>query len=380
MTKRLNHGSYEVLLSMLMFWLLAGLLCLLTVAALLMIKPPTAQLHSGRGEATLAIYKDQLNELDRDVAAGALGTEEADAQRTEISRRLLAASREIGTLSGVNSKFPKLLVLVVPLLAAALYSQVGRLGLNDLPREQRLAAAETSNDWEALIARVEDQLVKNPKDIQGWKLLIPNYLNLGRYGDAAHAMTQVIALEGPSADRLADLGEALVFENNGLVTSRSVAIIGEALKLNANNPKAQYYAALGMAQEGKTVEAKQLFQTVLAEAPVDAPYRSAVETQLAKLQPSASAPNISDQQVKAGQDMAPEDRMAMIRSMVDGLDEKLKSAPNDVEGWLRLIRARSVLGESDKALAALATARGVFASQPEPAKLLENLAQELKLK
>jgi cytochrome c-type biogenesis protein CcmH len=365
---------------MLMFWLLAGLLCLLTVAALLMIKPPTAQPHSGRGEATLAIYQDQLNELDRDVAAGALGTEEADAQRTEISRRLLAASREIGTLSGVSSKFPKLLVLVVPLLAAALYSQVGRLGLNDLPREQRLAAAETSNDWEALIARVEDQLVKNPKDIQGWKLLIPNYLNLGRYGDAAHAMTQVIALEGPSSDRLADLGEALVFENNGLVTSRSVAIIGEALKLNANNPKAQYYAALGMAQEGKTVEAKQLFQTVLAEAPVDAPYRSAVETQLAKLQPSASAPNISDQQVKAGQAMAPEDRMAMIRSMVDGLDEKLKSTPNDVEGWLRLIRARSVLGENDKALVALATARGVFASQPEPAKLLENLAQELKLK
>jgi hypothetical protein len=39
-----------------------------------------------------------------------------------------------------------------------------------------------------------------------------------------------------------------------------------------------------------------------------------------------------------------------------------------------------VLGENDKALAALATARGVFASQPEPAKLLENLAQELKLK
>jgi cytochrome c-type biogenesis protein CcmH len=78
--------------------------------------------------------------------------------------------------------------------------------------------------------------------------------------------------------------------------------------------------------------------------------------------------------------MQPEDRMAMIRSMVEGLDEKLKANPDDVAGWLRLIRARSVLQETDKAVAALATARNTFAANPDNLKLIDTLAQELNLK
>ena len=78
--------------------------------------------------------------------------------------------------------------------------------------------------------------------------------------------------------------------------------------------------------------------------------------------------------------MTPGERIAMIRGMVDGLDEKLKSNPQDIEGWLRLIRARTVLGDSEKASAALATARATFATNAADIKLIEDLAQELKLK
>jgi cytochrome c-type biogenesis protein CcmH len=78
--------------------------------------------------------------------------------------------------------------------------------------------------------------------------------------------------------------------------------------------------------------------------------------------------------------MTPENRMAMIRSMVDGLDEKLKTNPDDVEGWLRLIRARTVLKEDNEAAAALATARATFATNPANVKVLNDLAIELKLK
>jgi cytochrome c-type biogenesis protein CcmH len=96
--------------------------------------------------------------------------------------------------------------------------------------------------------------------------------------------------------------------------------------------------------------------------------------------PTSTAPQISTEQVQNGEAMKPEERTAMIRSMVDGLDEKLKANPEDIEGWLRLIQARTVLGEVDKAKSALAIARATFATNSVNMKLLDDLATELKLK
>jgi cytochrome c-type biogenesis protein CcmH len=364
---------------MVMFWLLAAILCAGVVLLLLSSGGQNEAINSGRNDAALAIYKDQLIELDRDVASGVIAGDEAEAQRTEISRRLLAVGRETQTQVS-SSSFPKYLVLAVPLLAALLYSQVGRYGLPDVPRAERLAAAETTNDWDALIARVEQQLEKDPSDLEGWKLLVPNYLNIGRYGDAANAMGKIAALQGPSPELYANMAEALVFENNGLVTPRSIALVDGALKLDGKHPKALYYHGLALAQEGKSEDAKATFKTLLALAPPDAPWRGNVEKQLAKLEPNAAAPKLSPEQMQNATSMTPEDRMAMIRSMVDGLDEKLKANPDDVEGWLRLIRARVVLNEPENAAMAFETARNRFAAKPDTLKLIDALASELNLK
>jgi cytochrome c-type biogenesis protein CcmH len=365
---------------MLVFWLLAAILCLATVLMLLAVKAPIGLAEAGRSEGALAIYKDQLAELDRDVAAGVVGAEEAEAQRTEISRRLLAAGREVSEVKTASQKFPKVWVLAVPLFAAAVYSQVGNLGSPDVPRAERLAAAETSNDWEALIARVEQQLEKDPKDAQGWKLLASNYMAMGRFGDAAKAMTRIAEIEGPTPAIYADIAEALVAENKGLMTDQSEAVVAEALKLDAKQPKAQFYAALSLAQKGKKTEAKSAFENLLAQAPPDAPWRATVVAEIAKLQTSATAPQISEEQMQGAEGMAPADRTAMIKGMVDGLDEKLKTNPDDIEGWLRLIRARTVLQDGEKAVAALTTARTTFATKPEQLKALDDLAKELNLK
>lgn len=365
---------------MLMFWLLAAVLCLATIGMLLAVKAPRGATLGGRSEGALAIYKDQLAELDRDVAAGVVGADEAEAQRIEISRRLLTVGREVTPTLPLTQRFPKLLVLSVPLLAAALYYHLGSLGLADVPRQQRLAAAETTNDWDALIARVEQQLEKNPKDLEGWQLLVPNYLNMGRYKDAAAAMGHIAEIRGPTAELYANIAEALVADNSGLMTAQSVNIVAEALKLDPKHPKALFYSALGLAQEGKTAEAKAAYTSLLAVAPPNAPWRKSIENEIAKLQPLAAAPRISEEQMQGAQAMAPEERTAMIRGMVDGLDEKLKANPQDIEGWLRLIRARTVLQDNDKAVLALATARATFATKPEQLKALDDLAIELNLK
>lgn len=365
---------------MLMFWLVAAGLCLATLFMLVAAKAPDRTVHAGHSDGALEIYKDQLVELDRDVAAGVVGADEAEAQRIEISRRILTVGRDRAVASPLQHQFPKVLVIAVPLLAAALYSQIGRYDLPDVPRDQRLAAAETTNDWEALIARVEQQLQKNPNDLQGWQLLVPNYLSMGRYNDAVEAMGKIAEISSPTAEIYANMAEALVTENKGLMTARSIAITSEALKLDGKHPKALFYSGLGLAQEGKTVEAKATFTTLLALAPPNAPWRTTVENEIAKLKPSATAPQISAEQMQGAAGMAPEDRIAMIRGMVDGLDEKLKTNPSDIEGWLRLIRARTVLNEAEKAVAALTIARTTFATMPEQLKALDDLAKELNLK
>ena len=367
---------------MLMFWLLAGLLCVVTVAALLATGVAQTMQPLIRSEGALAIYKDQLAELERDVASGSLGNSEAESQRIEVSRRLLLASREQVQTEPYKSRFPKALVLVVPLLAAALYWQLGHYNMPDVPRAERLAAADTSNsnDFNAMIARVEAQLDKQPDDVEGWKLLVPNYLTMGRFGDAANAMAQIIRISGPTSVLYADMGEAMVYGNNGLMTAQSVAIFDEALKLDKNNAKALFYRGIGLSQEGKSAEAKATFQNLLANAPANAPWKQAVEQQLAKLDPNGAAPKIGAGEMQNAEGMKPEERVAMIRGMVDGLDEKLKSNAQDIEGWLRLIRARTVLGDADKATAALATARATFATNAVDMKRIEDLAQELKLK
>jgi cytochrome c-type biogenesis protein CcmH len=376
---------------MLMFWLPAAILCLATVAALLALKSPGPT--PARGEGALAIYKDQLTELDRDLAAGTISGDEAEAQRTEISRRLLAAAKAQDTPATASAAFPRLTVLAVPLLALLIYWQVGSHTMADAPRAERLAKAEqilaslrdnpnadaSALDWDATLAVVEEQQAKTPDNVLGWKFLATSYLNLRRYGQAATAMSEVIRISGPSASLYADLAETLVFENKGLMGARSVAIIDAALKLDPQHPKALYYQALGLVQEGKPAEAKAIYERLLTDAPADAPWRQAVTAQLAKLNPSASAPQLSAEQMQSGEAMSADQQTAMIRSMVDGLGEKLKSDPGDVEGWLRLIRARTVLGEQDKAQAALATARATFATNAANMKLLNDLAMELKL-
>ena len=91
------------------------------------------------------------------------------------------------------------------------------------------------------------------------------------------------------------------------------------------------------------------------------------------------APALSQEQMAAAQNMNAADREAMIRSMVNGLEARLQSNGDDIEGWQRLIRARVVLGEMDKAKAAYGKARGHFGNKPDALATLEATAKELKI-
>ena len=359
------------------FWLPALILAAIVMFALAGV---TAWLSSraNTGEGGLAVLKHQLAELDADVAAQRIDAAESEGLRNELSRRILAAARQEKSPVGhsANGKFAFLTALV-PLAAVAIYLQIGQPTMPDAPRAERLANAQKNKDTEAMVAQVEDHLAQKPDDVEGWKLLAPIYMDMGRFADAAGAQLQIMALTGETADLKAGVAEALTLRDQGMMPEAAIAAAMEAYALNSKNPKAQFYRALALSQQGKKAESEAAFKLLLANSPPDAPWRGAVEAQLKRF--SGAAPSLAPGQAEAVASMSPEEQKAMIRSMVEGLDQRLASNGDDIEGWLRLIRARSVLGEMEKATMALAKARGLFGQKPTELAALNDLAKELKL-
>jgi cytochrome c-type biogenesis protein CcmH len=324
--------------------------------------------------------EQQLTELDADVAAGRIAASDVEGLRVELGRRILMAGRQHnGAQAAQPRKGSLALAALVPLAVALIYTQVGSPGMPDVPRAQRLADATKNGDIEGQVAQIEDHLSSKPDDVEGWKLLAPIYMDMGRFADAAGAQLQLMALTGETAELKAGVAEALTLRDKGLMPELAISSAMDAFRLDAANPKAQFYHALAMAQQGEQIKALNAFNAMLAAAPANAPWRRAVEDQIKRLTASGAAPQISKEQAADVTKMAPADQQAMIRGMVDGLDAKLAAKGDDLEGWLRLIRARTVLGESDKAGAALTKARGLFVSNKDALTAINDLAKELKL-
>lgn len=361
----------------------ASLLSLATAAALFWgARRMGSREGTDPAAAQTVIYKDQLAEIEADLARGLVQPAEAEAHRTEVARRLLAVSAETSQFRPAARNWLLVLpVLLVPLLAAAIYVKTGAPRLPDLPQAQRLANAETEGDLDAMVYKVEQHLAAHPDDISGWQVILPSYRAVGRYADAIQATRRIIALKGPTADLYADLSELHMFAGNGLMPAEGLAAAQEALKLDPKHSKARYYEAMGLKQDGQHDAALAAFQSLLAESPADAPWRKSVEKEIASLKQTATAaPGPTPEQVQAAGDMSASDQQAMIRGMVDGLAAKLEADPKNLDGWLRLIRARVVLKEADLAQSALEKARATFDGDQGALAQFSALAQELGLK
>ena len=358
-------------------------MAILTAAASLTVLMP---LYRARRAATpapeVSIYRDQLRELDREVGDGLVPAGEANAARTEISRRLLRAADASGmaTPEGEGMRRPAALVAIVaiPVAALGLYLFLGSPSLPDQPLAARLAAPPDTQDVAALVARVESHLAKDPDDGRGWELLGPVYLRLGRNDDAAKAFANSIRTLGSTSEREADLGEAIVRANDGTVTADARKAFERAGVLDPKSLRPRFYTALALSQDGRKDEAVAAWKALLAEAPAGgAAWADVARSALAELEAPAGAPTPGPtaDDVKAAADMSAEDRQAMIAGMVETLSERLKTDPGDADGWARLVRSYMVLGDRPKAEEALARARLALAQDPDKLSIVESEAK-----
>ena len=238
-------------------------------------------------------------------------------------------------------------------------------------------------DLAVLVANAERHLAANPQDGRGWDVLGPIYLRVGRLEDAESAFRKAITLLGPSATRQSGLGEAIVLQAGGIVTEEAQLVFQSARELDSEDPRPAYFLAIALAQSGKSAEAKAAFEALIARSPPDAPWIAAVRDQIADLDtmtvPNAPALPSQADIAAAAAGKTPAEQQEMVRGMVASLEEKLKADPNNLDGWLMLIRSKTVIGDAAGAQASLDRATATFPSA-EAAGALSALAGELGLK
>jgi cytochrome c-type biogenesis protein CcmH len=372
-------------------WLiLAAMTATAVLAVLWPLRRPAKIYHSG---GSIAVYRDQLSEIDRDAATGLIGVAEAESARVEISRRLLAASRADESASLVDDRtapswgqravtVASLLVLLLG--AGALYLSIGSPGIVSAPPARSDISAE-HRSIERMVAQVEAYLNVHPDDGRGWEVLAPIYMRYGRYDAAADAWRNALRLLGETAERQANFGEALVIAANDVVGPEARAAFERALSLEPDNASAQFYLGLAAEQSGRIEDAAKMWRHLIGKAPSDAHWAGFVRDALARVEGKSSenksvaaaksGPTAED--MEAASRLSPDQQSAMVRGMVDRLAERLKTDGSDLDGWIRLVRAYQVLGETEKARAAVADARRALAGDADKMRQLDRTLKGL---
>ena len=379
------------------FWLLAGLALAVCVAAM------AAALRAGArpGDAPdVAVYRDQLRELDRDAARGTLAPEEAEAARAEVARRLIAAADAAPAARAPGRPWLGLALVAVPVVAVTFgtYLAIGAPGYADMPLRDRVARIEERRaarpgqvaaeaqapvppaPEDPEVARMADELkavlAGRPDDLRGWRLAVRTQVRLGDLAAAWRSQDRVVALLGEAAagEDFALLGELMVLAAGGYVSPEAESALAEATRREPGNGTARYYAGLMFAQQGRPDRAWAVWRALLADSAPDAPWLDAVYARIEAVSVAAGEPTPlvelprprgpSEADVAASEDLSPEARVAMIGGMVDGLASRLAAQGGPPEDWARLITSLGVLGRTADAASVYAEARSVFAEDP----------------
>jgi cytochrome c-type biogenesis protein CcmH len=322
-----------------------------------------------RGQFDRAVYRDQLQEVERDVTRGVLSPAEANSARLEIQRRLLGVTEDTPGRTARARRDPKLAIGIGVLLvcgAAGLYIQLGSPSLPDVPFASRSNNAGLPDagrvDIRTAAARLAEQLKTDPNNAQGWLLYARAESLLSDWQKAGDAYRRAIDLGATAPDVLASYGETLVLATGGIVPPAARDVFSKALAADPKNDVARYYVALADSQAGNFRRAIDSWLALAADIPEEAPMRQAIARQVAdaaravgitvpplpKGAPPASGP--TEEQMAAAAKLPQAQRNEMIRGMVAQLAARLQSQPGDVEGWLQLGRSYSVLRETDRAV------------------------------
>ena len=230
------------------------------------------------------VYQDQLQEIDRDRAAGLIGEAEAESARIEISRRLLAAAdaetrrppRRQRRRSGIAAlrRLPR--SSSCRLSRSAFMSGSARRSSGAVRLSRAPMQPPGDQSIASLVSQVEAHLARDPNDGDGWEVIAPVYLRMGRFDDAVMARRKAIALNGDSAERESDLGEALVAAANGVVTDEAEACLPARRRCRSQRAEGPIFSRSCRRAGRQPRRGRRQMARLLESAPPNAPWASFV--------------------------------------------------------------------------------------------------------
>lgn len=347
---------------MIVFWIVAAVIA--AAASALMIRA-AAQAGTEAEDPALGVYRRQLGELDDLAARGLIGEDEAKTARAETGRRLLRTAKSTPAAPDRRSSagLITLAAAAVPLLALAAYMfGGGSPGAPDQPFAARLAAWRSADprmlDASQMAAVLQALRRQRPNDTVLLRNIAIAEIAAGDPGEAARALRRAVAIAPGEAPLWVALGEALLLQNQMRPTPDSTAALNQALRLSPGLPEARYALARSRIGGGDLAGGLADWRALLASLPATDARRTGLEREIdmvARWRGLTPPP---------GQSVSPSINAA-IRGMVDGLAARLRAQPDDPQGWTRLVRAYTVLGETARRDEALAQARARFRGRPD---------------
>ncbi len=352
---------------MIVFWAVAGVLSA-AAAGLILQSAAKAASHVGSEDPTRDLYRRQLTEIDDLADRGLLAPDERKSAHAEAARRLLSAdsvAAEPWTADPGLRRPVLVAAILAPLAAIGLYLAVGAPGLADQPIAARIAAWRISDPAALappeLAAVLRAMVVERPNDPEGYRYLAIMEGASDNPTGAARALRRAITLAPQRADLWEMMGEALVAEADGQMSPEARRAFEEALKRDPKAVAARFHLARARIEAGDKPAGLAAWKALAAEMPATDPRRPQLLAAIDEAEGKAPA--------------LAEDQMSAVRGMVAGLAARLDQAPDDPEGWVRLVRSYAVLGDVGKRDAALAAARARYAARPDILRDLDAAAK-----
>lgn len=402
---------------MTVFWGITALTLIFSVALMIRAARGVRSVAEAPEAYDLRVYKDQLKEIERDVARGVLSEADAERVRIEVSRRILATDAESGRetrqLSDRSGPYALAgIALAVIAGSYALYTSLGAPGYGDMGLKDRIAMSEqmragrpsqelaeqglppvaldTPNpEYANLVEQLREALAERQDDERGFRLLAQSEARLGNFIAAYKAQERVIELNGAEdapVQAWSDYADLLILAAGGYVSPEAEQILERILERDPRNPTARYYWGLMQLQIGRPDTAFRVWDGLLRDSRPDAPWIPPILGQITEVAAMAGVPNYqpptpraamrgpSSDDIEAAQEMSPAERMQMIEGMVSGLSSRLAEEGGPPEEWAQLISALGVLNRREEAFAIFQNAQQVFGENPGAMDIINRAA------
>lgn len=355
---------------MIVFWIAAGVLSA-AAAGLILSRAAGAAAEGEAQDPRPILYRRQLAEIDDLAERGLLAEAERNSARAEAARRLLAAADAPTSAwtAGTGGRGAVLAaVAVAPALALVVYLMIGAPGAPDMPFAKRMQAWQATNPAELsapeLAAVLRKLTRERPNDPEGFRFLAIAEGASQNPPEAVRALRRGLKVAPDRADLWEMLGDALSAEAGDKLTDAAKAAYQEAVKHDPKLVVARFQLGRARIEGGDKAGGVAEWRTLMNELSGEDPRRAAIAEAIAR-----ETGQVQPQAAPAGA------QMEMIRGMVQRLAQRLETNPDDAEGWVRLVRAYAVLGDTARRDDALKAARARYSGNSQVLQQLDEAAK-----